>query len=133
MAKRKDPGAPKVNVESVDALGRPIVQQIELDTNRPDLHIEFLFRFGNAIALPSRGLYTDAALWVLCVATPLRLVYSAMLLNIITGGVARAVLLLIFLPPIFGLLVVSTQVRSHRVSVLYRCFLIAVGILTAIS
>lgn len=127
-----DRGAPKVQVETTDAFGRPIVEQISLDTNRTDLHIEFLFRFGNAIALPTRGLYTDAALWVLSVATILRVAYSAVRLGLVQEMIAEFLVYFAFLPPLVAMVAIVIQLPSHRPACIYRLILIALGFTLAI-
>ena len=127
-----DRGAPKVQIETADAFGRPIVEQISLDTNRADLHVEFLFRYGNAIALPTRGLYTDAALWVLTVATILRVTYSAVRLGLLTSIIAEFLVYFAFLPLLVGMVAIVVQLPSHRPACLYRLILIALGFTLAI-
>ena len=127
-----DKGAPKVQVETTDAFGRPVVKQISLDTNRPDLHVEFLFRFGNAVAIPTRGLYTDAALWVLCVAVAFRVIYSAVSMQLIGAGVGVTLLYVIFLPLVVAMLAVAAQLPSHRPACFYRFSLAALGVVLAV-
>lgn len=132
MGSKTDGGAPKVQIETTGAFGQSTVRQISLDTNRPDLHGEFLFRFGNAIALPTRGLYTDAALWVLSVASPLRLVYSAVTGGLFGPGVGVVLLYAAGLPLVIAALAVGAQLPSHRPAVFYRFSLAALGVFLAV-
>lgn len=127
-----DRGAPKVQVETTDAHGRPVIKQITLDTNRTDLHIEFLFRVGNALSLPTRGLYTDAAMWVLGVATILRVAYSAVRLGIIREIVAEFLVYFTFLPLLIAMMAIVVQLPTHRPACLYRIILVALGVTLAV-
>lgn len=127
-----DRGAPKVQVETTDAHGRPIIKQISLDTNRTDLHVEFLFRFGNAITLPTRGLYTDAAMWVLVPATILRVAYSAVRLGLLQEIIGEFLVYFAFLPLLVAMVAIVVQLPSHRPACLYRLVLIALGVTLAV-
>lgn len=128
-----DRGAPKVQVETTDAHGRPIINQITLDTNRTDLHVEFLFRFGNAIALPTRGLYTDAATWVLTTATILRLAFSVVVMGWLPEIIGEVLVYVAFLPLLIGLCAIVVQLPSHRPACIYRIILIALGVALAVT
>lgn len=129
---RLDSNAPKVQVETTDPLGRPITQQITLDTNRTDLHIEFLFRVGNAIAMPTRGIYTDAVMWVLTAATVLRVSYSAVLIGVIPRIIAEFLVYFTFLPLLIALSAIVVQLPTHRPACLYRMILVALGVTLAV-
>lgn len=128
-----DRGAPKVQVETTDAHGRPIIKQITLDTNRTDLHIEFLFRFGNAVTLPTRGLYTDAALWVLTTATVLRVTYSVVRMGWLSQIIGEVLVYVAGLPMLIALCAIVVQLPSHRPACLYRIVLIALGVALAVT
>lgn len=121
--------APKVQVESSNAFGQATVRQISLDTNRVDIHNESLFRFGNAVAIPSRGLYTDALLWLLAVATPIRLIDSAFQVGLISAPVGWVLLAILVMPLGWALFSVFVQLPKLRPAVLYRLALVALGLL----
>lgn len=123
---------PIVQVETTGALGQQTVKQVALDTNRVDVHIESLQRFGNLVALPSRGIYTDGVLWVLSVAVPLRLLDSAYIAGLLPAVGLLAVFGLLAVPLLLAICMVFLQLPSHRLACIYRAGLVVCGFLLAL-
>ncbi|MEO1211636.1 MAG: hypothetical protein AAFX78_19205 [Cyanobacteria bacterium J06638_20] len=123
--------APTVQIETTGLLGQPTVQQIQLDSNRLKVKVESLQRFSNAIAIPSRGIWADSLLWVLGIATLVRLP-----LSVVVAGLAPPYLLaliwgLVALPLAFALGMVFIQVPEQRGDCCYRFCLINAGVAVA--
>lgn len=123
---------PKVQIPVSNAFGQQSVKQIELDHNRPSVHSESLSRFANMVALPSRGIYTDALLWVLSAAVPIRLLNSAVLVGLLPQAAAASIAELLVSPMLLAMLQVVWELPTLRGACLYRGLLIALGTFVAI-
>lgn len=121
--------APKVQQKG--AFGQ--VNTITLDTNRPETTSETLFRAGNAIALPSHGIYSDALIWILVPAVSIRFVMHLVAFGVLPGVGALAVLAFLLVPPMLIICYVCAQLsQTHTSASLYRLSLIAAGLALAI-
>jgi len=123
-----DSNAPKVQVRG--RFGE--VNQIALDTNRPSLQSESLWRACQMVSFASRDIYLDALVWILTPA----FAYSSIALAAVTfmpplAGDVLSVFLL--LPVLMLLLQVATHATgSHGFAVVYRVFLLVTGLALAI-
>lgn len=117
-----------INQTTLTPDGLPITQTLEVDSNRLSIHDETLFRWSNALAIPSRGAYTDAVLWVLTVAVPIRLLDSFALAGAFTPMLSMSLgAVLIAVPTV--LTWQCWQARKHtRIAIVYRLLLVAVGL-----
>lgn len=128
MAKT-DNNAPKIQIG--DRLGG--FKQISLDSNRPSIADESLFRFANAIATPSRGLFSDALLWPLAVGVPTRLIYSAISFGIVAPAAGFGIIAFFLIPLILVVCYTASQLPdTHGMFCLYRLLQIALGLALAI-
>lgn len=120
--------APKVQVKG--KFGQ--VDQISLDTNRPSIQGESLWRAQNLVALSSRGIYSDALLWVLTPATVVRAISLAVQAGVpVVGGVVLICFLLT--PPLLLILLAANQSpKTHGGASLYRLLLILIGLALAL-
>ncbi|MEO0538378.1 MAG: hypothetical protein AAF215_31510 [Cyanobacteria bacterium P01_A01_bin.123] len=126
-AKNPQPSdAPKVQIETVGMFGQPTVKQIELDTNRLRVKTESLQRFSNMVAVPSRGIFLDALMWVFTTAVLLRWALS---LAITFGGLQLLGLAwgILILSCGFPLVVVFMQVPELRIDCFARFCMINAG------
>ncbi|MFG6094026.1 hypothetical protein SPB21_02185 [Leptothoe sp. ISB3NOV94-8A] len=123
---------PKVQIPVSNAFGQQSVKQIELDNNRPSIHRESLNRFSNMVALPSRGIYTDALLWVLSTAVLIRLLNSAVIVGLLPQAAAASIASLLISPVLLAMLQVVWELPPLRGACLYRGALMVLGIFVAI-
>lgn len=117
-------GAPKVTAP--DAFGG--IQQLTLDTNRPLIQNESLFRFANMVAIPSRGMYSEMLRWPLISATITRLIYHAVSLGIATPIAGLAFLVVVLAPLLVIIGYTGFQLNgTHGAFCFYRLVLIVSG------
>lgn len=109
------------------------VEQIALDSNRTSIQAETLWSAQNAVAIPSRGIYSDLLLWILTPATVLRLLNLATLSGLIPG-LASTITACLLLVPVLLLLLTVAQLspKTHGLAVVYRIALILIGITLAV-
>ena len=132
MSKSPQPAdAPTVQIETAGLFGQPTVKQIQLDSNRLKVKVESLQRFSNAIALPSRGIWADALLWVLSVATFIRLPLSLGLAGMMPLFMLGLLWGLAAMPVLFMLGMVFVAVPDQRGDCFYRFCLINSGVMIA--
>ena len=117
-------GAPKVTAP--DAFGG--VQQLSLDSHRPLIQSESLFRFANMIAIPSRGVWGDSLMWPLVSAVVVRTVLHAVSFGIVAPAAALAFLFVVFAPLVIIICYTGTQLRTnHGMFSFYRLIQILIG------
>lgn len=132
MSNKTQPSdAPRVQIETTGMFGQPVVKQIALDTNRLTVKTESLQRFSNAIAIPSRGIWADALLWVLWIAVLIRLPLSFAIAQLVPVWGLGLMLAIVGAPMLFALMSVWTSVPDQRVDCIYRFCLINAAILLA--
>lgn len=121
-------GAPQVQVRG--RFGQ--VNQISLDTNRPSLQGEALWRAQNLVSFSTRGVYSDALLWILTPAVTVRLLNLAVAIGL--PGIAGFTLAVFLItPPMLLVLFAGVQSPgSHGGAAIYRYLLVAVGLVLAI-
>jgi len=128
MAKT-DSNAPTIQIG--DRLGG--FKQISLDSNRPSIADESLFRCANAVALPSRGMFSDALLWPLAVGVPCRLIYAAIGFGLLSPVAGFGLIAFFLVPLIIVVCYTATQLPdSHGAFSLYRLVQIALGLALAL-
>ena len=120
-----DSNQPKVQVRG--RFGQ--VNQIALDTNRPSLHGEAIWRSSNMVALSTRGIYSDALLWVLTPAVTVRFIELAILVGL--PAYAGLTLLIFLLAPVFLLIFLAVSAQGLRMAGIYRTILIVLGLVLA--
>ncbi len=120
-----------VNQTVVGPMGLPITQGIEVDSNRLSIYSESSFRWANALAIPSRGPYVDALLWILTIATPARLLDSLAISGLFPPLLSIALAALLVAVPLVLTWQVWNAKRHLRVAILYRLLLVAVAIAIA--
>jgi hypothetical protein len=123
--------APRVQIETTGLFGQPTVKQIQLDTNRLQVKTESLQRFSNAIAIPSRGMWADALLWILWIAVLIRLPLSLAISQVLPPWGLGLTLAIVAAPVLFALVSVWTSVPDQRVDCFYRFCLINAAVLLA--
>lgn len=119
----------KSNAPKVQVAGRwGEVNQISLDTNRPSLQGESLWRAGNLVAFATRDIYLDCLVWII---TPAFILTTVQLLIIYFIPPIAGLALLVFLlvPPILLILQAASQsTKTHGGAAIYRLLLIFVGL-----
>ena len=123
---------PQVLTETTGPMGQPVVKQIDLQSNRLAVKVDSLEQFANALAMPSRGLFADFALWVASLATLIRLPLSLAAAGVLPLWGCLLAWALIALPLGFALAMVWAAVPDQRPDVVYRVVqvLLAVAIAT---
>ena len=121
-----------VNQTTIGPMGLPVTEQVEVDSNRLSVYSESMFRWSNALAIPSRGTFTDAAMWILSVACPLRLLDSLTLAGVFPLQLSISVAGLLLAVPLVLTLQAWNARRYLRTAILYRGFLAVVGVAIAI-
>ena len=122
---------PQVQIESTGAMGQPVVKQVSLQSNRLAVKVDSLEQFANALAMPSRGLFADFALWTAAIATLIRLPLSLAAAGVLPLWGCLLAWLLSGLPLGFALAMVWASVPDQRVDVVYR--VVQVVLATAIA
>lgn len=120
-----------VNQTTLTPEGLPITQGIEVDSNRLSVYAESSFRWANALAIPSRGPYVDALMWILTVATPARLLDSLVISGAFPVLLSVAIGALLVAVPLVLTWQVWNSKRHLRTAILYRALLVGVGIAIA--
>ncbi len=105
---------------------------VALGGNRYSVKSEALFRSANFVAIPARGLVTDAALWVSFFAVLFRIPFSLLLAGMIPPYMAVILAVGIFLPAFGAVCGVFVQLPDHRIDCAGRVamMLIALAIAT---
>ena len=111
--------------------GMPVAVPVEIDSNRLNVQAESNFRWANALAMPSRAVATDALLWVLTVATPIRLIDSLILTSLMPPLMGYGILAALFAYPLFMTWTVWQGRRGLRAAILYRVLLTVAGLAIA--
>ena len=120
------PAPNKTQVQVDDSFGGK--KNLTIDTNRTDIYNETLFRSANMAAIPNKGIYSDALLWILTPAVSARLVF--MLAPSTLAAIATTIFLL---TPVL-LLIFNTSLKlssTHGFSCLYRLVLLFGGFVLA--
>ncbi|MEM9805760.1 MAG: hypothetical protein AAF959_10815 [Cyanobacteria bacterium P01_D01_bin.56] len=123
--------APKVQIPVTNAFGQQSVKQIELDNNRFDIYTETLSRFANAVAIPTRGIYTDALQWILGFAVPFRVLDTLALWGIMPDVLMLVILAIAVMPVVTMGLMLWGQLAKFRWACFYRICLVTTGFLVA--
>ncbi len=122
--------APAVQVR--DSFGG--TRNLQVDTNRPSLAEESLFRFANAIALPSYGIYSDILTWILTPATVCRLLQTLAGSGVITATAGVSLSVFLLAPVVLMLLIVLQQAPgTHGIPAVFRFLLILLGLFLALD
>lgn len=120
-----------VNQTTVGPMGLPITQQLEVDSNRLSIYGETNFRWSNALAIPSRGPYVDVLMWILTVATPVRLLDSLVISGAFSPLLSVAIGALLLSVPLVLTWQCWNALKYLRLAILYRGLLVTVGIAIA--
>ena len=108
------------------------VQEITLDTNRPSLQLESLWRAQNLVAFSTRDIYADALTWIL---TPAFTLSTILLCAVYFLPAIAAIALIVFLlvPPLLLICQAAMQsAKTHYSAAMYRLLLIFVGFCLAV-
>jgi hypothetical protein len=87
---------------------------VALGGNRYSTKSESLYRWANAIALPARGIVTDAGLWVSAFAVGFRVPFSLMAAGLVPYYLGLSIMLLLLIPPVCALGMVAEALPDHR-------------------
>ncbi len=117
----------KINQVTIGRDGLPVANQLDVDSNRLSVYSETLFRWSNALALPSRGTYTDVGVWVLSVAVPFRLLDSLEISGVIPLLLFAALGLLLLAVPVVLTWQAWCARRHLRLAIMYRVLLTVIG------
>lgn len=121
-----------------DTSSKPVVQvrgkfgqvsQVTLDSNRPSLHGEAVWRSSNMVALSTRGIYSDALLWILSPAVGVRFIELAITLGL--PAYAGLITTVFLLAPVLLLIFLAATQGGLRFASLYRTVLIILGLVLA--
>lgn len=104
---------------------------VALGGNRYSTKSESLYRWANAVALPARGIVTDAGLWVSGFALGFRVPFSLMSDGLLPYYLGLTIMLLVLIPPVVALGTVSEQLPDHRVDCWARMAMIIGGLAIA--
>ncbi|MBE9063296.1 hypothetical protein [cf. Phormidesmis sp. LEGE 11477] len=117
--------SPKIIIENQNALGQT-AEQVELDTNRVDVHSETTSRIANLVAISSRGVWIDVTSWIVYCAAA----FSVADLALDMGAADWAVYLLLGIPllTLFWLIATAMERRTTLIPHgLFRLLLLSIG------
>ena len=130
MADLNQASAPKVQVRG--KFGQ--VDQISLDTNRPSLQGETLWRSQQMVSFSSRGIYSDALVWILTPAVVIRLTYHLTIAMALPGMLGVLLCSFLAVPVLLLILFAFTQsFKTHGGAAIYRYLLLLIGFILAVS